>query len=335
MGETGQNGSRPPVVIVTGPTASGKTSTGIRLARRFGGEILNADSMQVYRYLDIGTAKPTLAERAEVPHHLIDIVAPDVQYNAGRYSRDAARAANEVQRRGRLVFLVGGTGLYIRVFLEGLMAGGGADPDRRRALEEEHRAAVEAGEPHRLHRRLASLDPESGERIHPNDVVRLIRALELIEGTGRTVSELRRSHRAPDSRYRTLHLVIDPGPEKLKACIDARCVRMVEGGATAGSAEPAGAGIRPGALVHARHRLPAHAAGDRWCRDTGQRARGDAEGHATLRPAPAHLAALAPRRGVDAPGRRRGAAESGRDLSRGSLTPGRRLDRCANESGTP
>ena len=230
MGETGQNGSRPPVVIVTGPTASGKTSTGIQLARRFGGEILNADSMQVYRYLDIGTAKPTLAERAEVPHHLIDIVAPDVQYNAGRYSRDAARAANEVQRRGRLVFLVGGTGLYIRVFLEGLMAGGGADPDRRRALEEEHRAAVEAGEPHRLHRRLASLDPESGERIHPNDVVRLIRALELIEGTGRTVSELRRSHRAPDSRYRTLHLVIDPGPEKLKACIDARCVRMVEGG---------------------------------------------------------------------------------------------------------
>ena len=230
MGETGQNGSRPPVVIVTGPTASGKTSTGIQLARRFGGEILNAYSMQVYRYLDIGTAKPTLAERAEVPHHLIDIVAPDVQYNAGRYSRDAARAANEVQRRGRLVFLVGGTGLYIRVFLEGLMAGGGADPDRRRALEEEHRAAVEAGEPHRLHRRLASLDPESGERIHPNDVVRLVRALELIEGTGRTVSELRRSHRAPDSRYRTLHLVIDPGPEKLKACIDARCVRMVEGG---------------------------------------------------------------------------------------------------------
>ncbi len=90
----GQNGSRPPVVIVTGPTASGKTATGIRLARRFDGEILNADSMQVYRYLDIGTAKPTLAERAEVPHHLIDIVTPDVQYNAGRYSRDA-RARGE------------------------------------------------------------------------------------------------------------------------------------------------------------------------------------------------------------------------------------------------
>ena len=230
MGEMGQDGSRPPLVVVTGPTASGKTAIGIRLARRFGGEILNADSMQVYRYLDIGTAKPTLAERAQVPHHLIDIVAPDVQYNAGRYGRDAARAAEEVQRRGRLVFLVGGTGLYIRVFLEGLMAGGGADPDRRRALEEEHRAAVEAGDPLRLHRRLASLDPESSARIHPNDLVRLIRALELIEGTGRTVSELRRSHRLSDHRYRTLHLVVDPGPEKLKARIDARCVQMLEAG---------------------------------------------------------------------------------------------------------
>ena len=94
MREMGQKGSRPPLVVVTGPTASGKTAIGIRLARRFGGEILNADSMQVYRYLDIGTAKPTLAERAQVPHHLIDIVAPDVQYNAGRYGRDAARAGS-------------------------------------------------------------------------------------------------------------------------------------------------------------------------------------------------------------------------------------------------
>jgi tRNA dimethylallyltransferase len=230
MGETEENGSRPPVVIVTGPTASGKTATGIRLAHRFDGEILNADSMQVYRYLDIGTAKPTLAERAQVPHHLIDIVAPDVQYNAGRYSGDARRAAREVHRRGRVVFLVGGTGLYIRVFLEGLMEGGGADPDSRRALEEEHRAAVAAGEPRRLHSRLASLDPESAARIHPNDLVRLVRALELIEGTGRTVSDLRRSHRLHGDRYRTLHLVIDPGPEKLKARIDARCVQMLETG---------------------------------------------------------------------------------------------------------
>jgi tRNA dimethylallyltransferase len=230
MGETGGEDSRPPVVIVTGPTASGKTAIGIRLARRFGGEILNADSMQVYRYLDIGTAKPTLAERAGVPHHLIDIVAPDVQYNAGRYVVDARRAALEVHGRGRVVFLVGGTGLYIRAFLEGLMEGGAADPDRRRALEEEHRLAVAAGEPWRLHDRLASLDPESAARIHPNDLVRVVRALELIEKSGRSVSELHRSHRHRDRRYRTLHLVIDPGPEKLKARIDARCVQMIEAG---------------------------------------------------------------------------------------------------------
>ena len=188
MGGTGENELRPPVVIVTGPTASGKTAIGIRLARRFDGEILNADSMQVYRFLDIGTAKPTLAERAEVPHHLIDIVAPDVQYNAGLYSRDARRAACEVRRRGRAVFLVGGTGLYIRAFLEGLMEGGAADPDRRWALEQEHRAAVAAGDPRRLHDRLRALDPESGTRIHPNDLVRIVRALELIEGSGRPLA---------------------------------------------------------------------------------------------------------------------------------------------------
>ncbi len=230
MGKNGESTSRPPVVVVTGPTASGKTAIGIRLARRFEGEILNADSMQVYRYLDIGTAKATLAERAEVPHHLIDIVTPDVQYNAGLYSRDARRAASRVHGRDGVVFLVGGTGLYIRAFLEGLMEGCDADPDHRRDLEEEHRAAVAAGDPGRLHGRLASIDPESGARIHPNDLVRVIRALELIEGTGRSVSELRRGHDPRDLPYRTLHLVVDPGPENLKVCIDARCVQMIEAG---------------------------------------------------------------------------------------------------------
>jgi tRNA dimethylallyltransferase len=110
------------------------------------------------------------------------------------------------------------------------MEGGAADPERRRALEEEHRLAAAAGEARRLHDRLASLDPESAARIHPNDLVRVVRALELIETSGRSVSELRRSHRLRDRRYRTLHLVIDPGPEKLKARIDARCVQMIEAG---------------------------------------------------------------------------------------------------------
>ena len=122
---------RPPVVVVTGPTASGKTPLAIRVAERIGGEIVNADSVQVYRYLDIGTAKPTPAARARVPHHLLDVVTPDVAYSAGRYVREARAAAALIHARGKPVVLTGGTGLYIRAFLEGLVPGGAADQDRR------------------------------------------------------------------------------------------------------------------------------------------------------------------------------------------------------------
>ncbi len=121
------------VVVVAGPTAAGKSGIAIELALRFGGEIVNADSMQVYQGLDIGTAKPSLAERARVPHHLLDVVPPDVVYNAGRYSRDARAAAAQIHARGGLVFLTGGTGLYIRAFLEGLIHDGDPDPGAARA----------------------------------------------------------------------------------------------------------------------------------------------------------------------------------------------------------
>ncbi|MFP6623754.1 MAG: isopentenyl transferase family protein, partial [Myxococcota bacterium] len=139
-----------PVVVVTGPTASGKTSIGIEIARRFGGEIVNADSMQVYRYMDVGTAKPTPEERATVPHHVFDIVDPDADYSAGRYGGDARRAADAIHGRGGLVVLVGGTGLYIRAFLEGLVSDGGANPELRDRLEREHRLAVAEDDPERL-----------------------------------------------------------------------------------------------------------------------------------------------------------------------------------------
>ncbi len=132
---------RPPVVVLTGPTASGKTAAALRLAKRFDLEVVSADSMQVYRYLDIGTAKPSLAERAQVPHHMIDVVPPDVDYNAGRYAREARAAAADIHRRGRLVLLVGGTGLYIRAFLEGLLSDGAADRALREVLEREHAAS--------------------------------------------------------------------------------------------------------------------------------------------------------------------------------------------------
>jgi len=222
--------TRPPVVVVTGPTAAGKTEIGIRLALRFGGEILNADSMQVYRYMDIGTAKPTLAQRARVPHGLIDVALPDEVYSAGRYAEEARRAAARIHARGEPVFLVGGTGLYIRAMCEGMVGAGGADPALRERLEREHADAVAAGDPLRLHRRLAERDPEAARTIHPNDLRRLVRALELCARFGEASSRLRGAHGFGDRPFRVLHLALDPGRETLDARIDARCAAMLDAG---------------------------------------------------------------------------------------------------------
>jgi tRNA dimethylallyltransferase len=219
-----------PVVVVTGPTASGKTSLGIEIARRFGGEIVNSDSMQVYRYMDIGTAKPSPEERATVPHHLFDIVNPDANYSAGRYAADARRVAAAVHARGRIVVLVGGTGLYVRAFLEGLVSDGGADPQFRDRLEQEFDQASQAGDPERLHRRLQVSDPEAAKRIHPNDLRRTIRALEICEQAGRPASQVRLEHGFADRPYRHLHLAIDPGQPDLGERIDRRCEQMIDQG---------------------------------------------------------------------------------------------------------
>jgi tRNA dimethylallyltransferase len=222
--------TRPPVVVVTGPTSAGKTNAAIELARRFGGEIVNADSLQVYRYLDIGTAKPTAAQQAAVPHHLLDVVTPDLPYSAGRYAREARAAAARIHARGRLVLLTGGSGLYIRAFLEGLVEVGGADAELRERLEREHARALAAGHATALHERLEALDPAAARAIHPHDVVRLIRALE-ISGRGRGGASAQRSaHGFAERPYRSLHLALDPGVAALDARIDAHCARMIEAG---------------------------------------------------------------------------------------------------------
>jgi tRNA dimethylallyltransferase len=221
--------SRPPVVVVTGPTAAGKSSLAIEIALRFDGEVANADSMQVYRYMDIGTAKPTPEQRAQVPHHLLDLVTPDVPYNAARYLADARGAAERIHERGKLVVLTGGTGLYIRVFLEGVVGGTAPDPELRAELEREHARALEEGDPERLHRRLAEVDTDAAERIHPNDLRRVIRALE-ISRQGGTASQRRREHAFQDRPYRVLHLAIDPGREALNPRIDRRCREMIDAG---------------------------------------------------------------------------------------------------------
>lgn len=222
--------TRPRVVVVTGPTASGKTALAITLAEAFDGEIINADSMQVYRYMDIGTAKPSLEERARVPHHLFDIVTPDADYNAGRYAADARQAAHEILGRGKTVFLAGGTGLYIRAFLSGLVGTGPALREVRERLEASQRKAAEEGDPTRLHRRLTELDPEAARGIHPNDVRRTVRALEIIEQSGRAASELRDDHAFDDRPFEALQLAVDPGRDVLAERIDRRCQAMIDAG---------------------------------------------------------------------------------------------------------
>jgi tRNA dimethylallyltransferase len=217
-------------VVVTGPTASGKTSLAIEIASRFGGEIVNADSMQVFRYMDIGTAKPTLEQRGLVPHHLFDVVTPEVPYSAGRFAHEARLRAGAIHAAGGIVVLTGGTGLYIRSFLEGLIDTGPPDPELRGRLESEHALAVEAGEPHRLHGRLRSADPEAAARIHPNDSRRTIRALEILEGAGRTASSVRDEHARGDRPFQQLHLALDPGRDVVNQRIDERCNAMVEAG---------------------------------------------------------------------------------------------------------
>jgi tRNA dimethylallyltransferase len=219
-----------PVIVVTGPTATGKTPLAIDLALHFDGEIVNADSMQVFRYMDIGTAKPSPQERARVPHHLLDVVTPDVPYSAGRYAEAARAAASQIQSRGRIVILAGGTGLYIRAFLEGLIETGRADPELRDRLEREHEDAVLAGDSERLYRRLADSDPEAAARIHPNDIRRIVRALEIAARTGRPTSAVRGDHAFCDRPYRALHLALDVDREALTARIDARCAAMIESG---------------------------------------------------------------------------------------------------------
>lgn len=174
----------PPAVLLMGPTASGKSGLALELAARLDAEIVSVDSAQVYRGMDIGTAKPTPAERAAVPHHLIDILDPAQPYSAARFRTDALDAIAAIRARGRLPLLVGGTMLYFHALLRGLSSLPGADPAVRARLAQE--AELE-GWP-ALHARLSRLDPDSGARLHPNDGQRILRALEIIELSGGPVA---------------------------------------------------------------------------------------------------------------------------------------------------
>ncbi len=214
-----------PLVAVVGPTGSGKSELALRIAGEFGGEIVNCDSLQVFRHFDIGTAKLTPAERRGIPHHLLDIADPDELFTAGEYARLARQAIGEIAARGRLPVVAGGTGFYLRALLDGLFAGPARDQLLRNRLAERERRR-----PGSLHRLLRRFDAASAARIHANDVPKVTRALEVCLLTRRPVTELFQEGRDALRGYRALKLGLLPDRDALYARLDARCARMFEGG---------------------------------------------------------------------------------------------------------
>ncbi|NPV03521.1 MAG: tRNA (adenosine(37)-N6)-dimethylallyltransferase MiaA [Syntrophaceae bacterium] len=217
---------KPKIVILLGPTAVGKTDLALALASEFGGEIVSADSMQVYRHLDIGTSKPTPQERKRVPHHLIDVVEPDEEFSAARFREMADPIIADLDGR-KAVFVVGGTGLYIRTLTGGLIDA----PDD--GLRKSYREALEGQDSASLHGRLLRVDPAAAGRIHPRDKVRIVRALETAELTGEPISVKQRRHGFRDVRYEALKIGLYRDREELYRRIDSRAVQMVDAGLVA------------------------------------------------------------------------------------------------------
>lgn len=207
-----------PLVAIVGPTAAGKSALALALARERSGEIVCCDSLQVYRGLDIGSAKATAEERAAVPHHLLDVVEPDQVFSAAEYSRQARTALAGIAERGRLAVVAGGTGLYLRALLHGLFEGPSRDDDLRERLE---RIATRGGDP-RLHRMLAAVDPQAAARIAPRDRVRVIRALEVFRSTRRPISEHHRAGGGALRGHEVLVLGLHPPREALRAAVERR-----------------------------------------------------------------------------------------------------------------
>ncbi|WP_124727479.1 tRNA (adenosine(37)-N6)-dimethylallyltransferase MiaA [Staphylospora marina] len=215
---------KPPLLIIVGPTASGKTGLGIRLAKRFDGEVVSGDSMQIYRGMDIGTAKVTPEEQEGVPHHLIDIIEPDVPFSVSEFKTRARRTIADIQARGKLPILVGGTGLYIEAVVHDYLM-----PQVRECPEtrEKYRRLAEERGNEALHRVLAEVDPETAARLHPNDVKRVIRALEVYEITGKPLSK---SAGKGESPYDALWIGLTMRRDRLYERINRRVDEMLDAG---------------------------------------------------------------------------------------------------------
>ena len=220
--------SKPRVVAVGGPTASGKTALSVALARAFDGEIINADSMQIYKNLDVGTAKPSAQERQGIPHYLLDFLSPETPYSVADFTAAADPLIRDITARGRLPLVVGGTGLYITSLLSGMaFAPEKTDPAIRARLQA--RADTEGGAA--LYAELQRIDPDYAAQVHPNNLPRVIRALELFEATGRRMSDQRREARPAEAPYHALCLCLTCRDRAvLYSRIDRRVDEMVENG---------------------------------------------------------------------------------------------------------
>ncbi len=222
----GKKMQRPKAIVITGPTAVGKSNLSLELAELFNAEIISADSMQVYRHMDIGTAKPSKAVRASIKHHLIDVVNPDEGYTAARFASDAHAAMERISSLGKAVFIVGGTGLYIKALTQGLFAGPGQDfAVRERLLKE----ALDNGAG-ALFERLRDVDPQAAAAIHPNNLRRIIRGLEVFEVSGRPITDFQREHGFQDEPFDDLRIALHCERDALYEAIDRRVDKMMEHG---------------------------------------------------------------------------------------------------------
>ena len=219
-----ESGQLAPLVVVAGPTASGKTALALALAEQFSGEIVSCDSVAVYRGMEIGTAKPTLAERARVPHHMIDIASPDQPCTAGDYSRLARQAIREISQSGRLPIVCGGTGLYLRALLDGLFAA----PPRHEPLRQKLRQRAQLRGSTHLHRILARLDPAAARFIHANDAPKIVRAIEVTLAARQPITLQWEQPRDPLTGFRVLSLALNPPRAALYHRIDRRAAQMFD-----------------------------------------------------------------------------------------------------------
>lgn len=262
------------LLVLTGPTASGKTGAAMALARRLPLEIVSADSMQVYRGMDIGTAKPSPEERREVPHHLIDVADPDESYSAGRFVEEASRAIREVRSRGRIPLLSGGTGLYLRALIRGLDPLPSDDRIRRMLREEWDRMGGES-----MYELLRGTDPEAAAKIRPTDRVRVLRALEIARITGTPASSRRTAWKRQPDRHRVLFFALRADRDALYRRIDERVDGMIRQGLVDEVRELLSRGYGPGTrsmgalgyrhiVAHLLHGIPLDPAIREMKRDT-------------------------------------------------------------------